>query len=344
MMIPTLNYNAAILAICTFLCFPLLGCGDGGGTGTLTVLLQAEDTITDGLASGMEGENIQDGWNVTFDKYIVAIGDIDVHLSKEEKVDAENEEVFVVDLAKVPADGLSLWTLEDLEEGSWEFHYSTTAASDGATHHDSVSQDDYDQMVDNGWTYFVDGTLSKEGGVGESCPPGDHPPVGGVDGDATLNDNVKGDDEDPCYEATNIRFTFGVTADTTFGPCGIDGKSGVSIVADETRTVAATIHGDHLFFNGFPEGDEGGIQRLAQWLADSDLNVDHTVTAQELETINISNLVEIDNERYQLGGSPIIPLSNMLIYVRAQLKTQGHFQGEGECQVDGAGDDHDHDH
>ena len=103
--------------------------------------------------------------------------------------------------------------------------------------------------------------------------------------------------------------------------------------------MAATIHGDHLFFNGFPEGDEGGVMRLAQWLADCDLNLDGVVTEAELASIAPSDLPEIDT-RFQLGGSPITPLANMLEYVRAQLKTQGHFQGEGECPVDGVEHDH----
>ena len=50
------------------------------------------------------------------------------------------------------------------------------------------------------------------------------------------------------------------------------------------------------------------------------------------------------DDRYQLGGSPITPLNDMYDYLSAQLKTQGHFQGEGECPVDGVEHDHGHDH
>ena len=116
---------------------------------------------------------------------------------------------------------------------------------------------------------------------------------------------------------------------------------GFAISAGRTQTVAATIHGDHLFFNGFPEGDEGGVTRLAQWLADCDLNLDGTVTQDELEAIAPSQLPEID-DRYQLGGSPVTPLDDMHDYVISQLKTQGHFQGEGECPLDGMEHDHGH--
>ena len=85
-----------------------------------------------------------------------------------------------------------------------------------------------------------------------------------------------------------------------------------------------------MFFNGFPEGTEGGVVRLAQWLADCDLNLDGTVSQSELQSIAPSDLAEID-DRFQLGGSPISPLNTMLDYITAQLKTQGHYQGEGEC-------------
>ena len=72
--------------------------------------------------------------------------------------------------------------------------------------------------------------------------------------------------------------------------------------------------------------------RLAQWLADSDLNVDGSVTMDELTRIAPSELGEID-ERYQLGGAPLSPLDNMATYLKAQVMTQGHFQGEGECAL-----------
>jgi hypothetical protein len=310
------------------------GCGgdDEFGTGSLTVLLEAEDVIVDGLEPGEDSENMRDGWAARFDRYIATVGDIDVHLSTDESVEAEADEAFVVDMTEVPAAGLSLWSLEGLREGRWEFNYATPGAGDGSTRHDSVTPADYDDMVANDWTYFIDGELTKADG--QSCPPA---ALASVPEGKAPNGNTSGNNN--CYNAPTVRFTFGATAETSFGPCEIDEVPGFAIAADRTQTVAATLHGDHLFFNGFPEGDEGGTQRLAQWLADCDLNLDGTVTQEELEAIAPSQLPEID-ERYQLGGSPITPLNNMYDYVIAQLKTQGHFQGEGECPFDGMAHDH----
>ena len=309
-----------------------VGCIDGTQTGSLRVLLESEDVIVDGLQAGDDVENIQDGWSASFEKYIVAIGDIDMHLSVDESVDVEAADIFVVDLTEVPSGGLALWEVADMPEGRWEFNYSTLGAADGSTRHESVSEEDYNAMVANDWTYWIDGVLTN--GNGQSCPP----KALATPGDKAPNGNKSGDND--CYDASAIRFTFGASAETTFGPCEIDEVTGFAITANGTQTVAATIHGDHIFFNGFPEGSEGGTTRLAQWLADCDLNLDGTVTKDELEAISPSQLPEID-ERFQLGGSPITPLNDMYDYVTAQLKTQGHFQGEGECPVDGVAHEHD---
>lgn len=74
-----------------------------------------------------------------------------------------------------------------------------------------------------------------------------------------------------------------------------------------------------------------------------DLNLNGLVTCEELQRIAPSMLPEI-NELYQLGGSPNTPLTNMYQFVMAQFKTQGHFQGEGECPEDGVAHDHGHGH
>jgi len=327
-----------------FLTSPLLGmatlgmtltaCGgtNDEGTGSLTVLIEAEETITDGIAAGDDVEEIRDGWTVSFDKYLATVGHVDLHYSTDEDLQAEAEKVYVLDLTSVPSGGLDLWHFDELRAGRWEFNYGTPGAAHGAERHERVDEDDFDEMVDQDWTYLIEGVLMKEDG--ESCPPHDL-----VDaGDKRPNGNESGDNE--CYDAPTVKFAFGVAAETTYGPCQVDDVPGLSVPSGGTQTVAATIHGDHIFFNGFPEGDEGGVARQAQWLADCDLNLDGEVTAEELEAITPAQLPTMAD--YQFGGAPVEP-TNLYEYVRAQLLTQGHFQGEGECAPPG-GELHDHDH
>lgn len=300
---------------------------------TLNVVLEAEDTITQGLLPGVGPENIRDGWTVTFDQYVAAVGPIKL-ANADGASRFDLEQVFLVDLKQAPAGGFPLWSITTTE-GQWSFRYDTPGAAGAVTPHGTVLPQVADLMRANNWTYHVVGSIAKPDG--QSCPPA----ALAQPGAKQPNGNMSG--PNPCYAAPSVRFDIGATAATEFGPCEVDGIPGVTLNAAQPVSAAVTIHGDHLFFNGFPEGDEGGVMRLAQWLADCDLNLDGVVTIPELLQIAPSQLPEID-ARYQLGGSPITPLLNMYQFVQAQFKTQGHFQGEGECPVDGVEHDHGHGH
>lgn len=303
------------------------GCSDDTtqGTGELTVLLEAEDTISGGLDAGDEGESIQDGWQVRYEQFIVGIGAIALSYATDDALEASADDVFAVDLVSVPEGGSALWTVPGLRAGRWQFGYTIRGGA-GLVQDESVSDADFARIEAEDLTYLIRGRLTKPDG--QSCPPSalaDAPETATAD-----SENAGGD---ACYANTELSFTFAASVDTRFGPCEIDGVPGVSVPSGGSGTVAATLHGDHVFFNGFPEGDEGGIARLAQWLADSDLDLDGEVTQAELEAIAPADLPAID-DRYQLGGSPITPLGDMWTYVRAQLATQGHMDGEGECSLD----------
>lgn len=316
-----------------------LACGACSGTstqgaGSIAVIVESEDVIVSGLEPGDGDAQVHDGWAVDFSEYLVVLGDIDLHRSTDPDRNAGAPERFIVDLTRIPTSGVELWSVDGLEPGRWDFGYETPSATSAAKRHGSATVEDFEAMVDAGATYLVRGTVSQAGG--RSCPPSELAVV-----PASLAPTGENQAGHACYDRPRLDFEILARVPTRYGPCEIDGLAGVAIAADAVQTVAVTIHGDHLFFNGFPEGAEGGIQRLAQWLADSDLDLDGLVTREEFETIELSRLVEID-ERYQLGGSPVTPLETVWDYVLAQLKTQGHFQGEGECPIDGTAHAHDH--
>ena len=304
-------------------------CSSEVGLGDLRVLVEAEDVIVDGLEPGDSPENVRDGWAVEFERYVVVLGEVHVELTSDSSIEAEDPTLHAIDLAAVDPAGVSLWALDGLEEGRWQFYYGVAPADAATQRHASVDAEVFDAMVAGEWAYSIAGELRKADGV--SCPPASlATPLPSA---VPAGENAAGD---PCYPAESVRFEIGVggAAATHFGPCEVDGVPGFSITAGAEASVGITIHGDHLFFNGFPEGAEGGVMRLAQWLADCDLDLDGVVTQAELEAISPSDLVELD-DRYQLGGSPITPIPDMWTYVMAQLETQGHFQGEGECPIDG---------
>jgi hypothetical protein len=307
---------------------PACGGTNSEQTGDLEVILEAEETITDGIAAGTGEEDMRDGWAVEFERFIVSVGNVTVHDARDASVKKSDPASFVVDLATLPSTGTPLWHIDGLGSGRWTFGYAIGRSTD-VQRHSSVDRATFNDFTDEKLTYLVEGSLSQKKGV--SCPPPDLASVGSAEASEQNGGGVD------CYSNPSITFSFHVPAAVKFGPCERDGSEGFAITSGQTRTVAITIHGDHAFFNGFPEGSEANVLRLAQWLADSDLNLDGEVTQAELEAISPSDLWQLDPDRYQLGGSPISPLKTMWDYYRAQLMTQGHFQGEGECEIGGGG-------
>jgi hypothetical protein len=292
-------------------------------TGTVEVRLEAEETITAGIAAGAAEDEIADGWTVAFTKYVVAIGHVELartttpgehsHDEGEPASHFHGEDEYVVDLKALPPTGFLLARFEGVTAQRWnEFSYELAAASATATRDPSVSQADFDEMVAGGLTYLVEGTLTKSDG--ESCVPGA-----------------------ACRPATSIAFRLGVPVPTVFSDCEAEeGAPGVAVVANTTTSVNATLHGDHLFFSAFPTGEEALVRR-AQWLANADTNGDNAVTRAELEAADAAALFPAPD--YSLTGAPFA-INTAWDFVVAQLKTQGHFQGEGECLWDGMGHEH----
>lgn len=279
-------------------------------TGNATIALEAEETITDGLVPGTELENIVDGWTVTFDQFVVAIGH--VHLGQQATGFEEHvEDIHVIDLGSLPATGFELARFDAIPTGDYDVaEFETPAATATAIRHESVPQAVFDEMVAGGCTYLIAGTITNP--TGESCPPGGTcMPVG----------------------AGGVSFRLCIPAATDFGPCeSPDGNPAVTVAANLTAPAAITVHGDHLFFDSFPTGEEI-VERRAQWLANCDTNQDGEVTQAELMAADAAAIFTAPD--YSLAGAPTT-IASAWDFVRAQVKTQGHWNGEGECLVDGA--------
>jgi hypothetical protein len=132
----------------------------------------------------------------------------------------------------------------------------------------------------------------------------------------------------------SVSFRLCVPADTRYGPCSTpDGMSGVAIVSSATTPVQLTIHGDHLWFDSFPSGAEAIVQRRAAWMASCDADADGRVTEAELRATPAAS-VFTTTRHYHLAGAPTVDghgITTAWDFVRAQMSTLGHFQGEGEC-------------
>ncbi len=290
-----------------------LGCtnaaDDGSnGPGDLSVLLQAEESITDGIEPGEGDENIIDGWSVHFEKYIVGLGDVRIG-SDASHIHAESPQRTVVDLTRITQGSSAFTELVDVRAEQYDFFGYSLLPASTAGRDSGVSEENFDELIQAGASHLIEGTL--ENPVGQSCPPGE-----------------------ACRDVARITFRFVVPLEVTLGPCEIDAtQRGVAVTENGTSSVGITLHGDHIFFDAFPTGAEGVVQRRAQWLADADANGDDHVDYAELQRITGADLSDIlPNSEYDLGVGAPFPLESAADFLRAQLATQGHYQGEGECE------------
>ncbi|MGB5532361.1 MAG: hypothetical protein WBN71_04590, partial [Acidimicrobiia bacterium] len=154
-----------------------------------------------------------------------------------------------------------------------------------------------DAMVANGWSFVIEGTITK------------------VSDGATKSFLIEAD------------------VPTVYSACAVEGlEPGVNVSANSS--VDLTLHGDHIFFNGFPE-EEGNVQRLAQWLWDvEDTDGNGVLTRVDFEAAtDVGSLFPSPPQGvYELTGGPITPINDAWDFIRAQLGTQGHIFGEGECE------------
>lgn len=126
------------------------------------------------------------------------------------------------------------------------------------------------------------------------------------------------------HAGVNYSFSWYFTTSTEYRNCvDGDGTSGV-VVPDGGDVVAEiTVHGDHLFFDDLQS--EGSSLRFAAF-ASADANEDGTLTLEELEAIDLTDL---PTGQYGTGGDS--SLTNLRQYVEAQTNSLIHFNGEGDC-------------
>lgn len=274
----------------------IAGCGSsstgGSGEGNLSVVLKAEETIVAGIDSGDGDENILDGFDVNFSKYIVSIGNV----AMSQVGDANPQSSPDVVIAEFTSLGPfpELTSFNGIPTGQYtSFGFETPAPDADVVNLNQVDDADFDAMIANGWSHIIEGTIT---------------------------DVETEESKDFLIEAD---------VPTVYSQCAVtDMERGVNVAS--ASSVDITLHGDHIVFNGFPE-DEAQVMRLAQWLWDIEDDGDGVLTQADFEAAtNVEELFPAPT--YTLTGGPIEPIENAWDFVRAQLGTQGHIRGEGECE------------
>ncbi|MRG95275.1 hypothetical protein [Polyangium spumosum] len=246
-----------------------VGCGGEDGAtpekGSAQIFVEAEDTIPNGLAAGMGEEDIQDGWSVTYDRFLITIGNFRASRSDaSESLSAPD--VYVLDLKKVPAGGYVVTTWSDASATRWDrFGFDLPNADANTKALEPTAEADRKLLADNGWSLYIEGSMTNG--------------------------------------ATTKTFRWGLPAGTSYDDCATEDEiPGFAVPAGGSVPVKPTIHGDHWFFNNITAGAEV-TARYAQYIADADLDMDGETTLDELRQTKAADVFPPD--KYSLAGVPI---------------------------------------
>lgn len=278
----------------------MVACGSDGGTsgkdGNLSVLLEAEESIVGGLRAGTEPESILDGFDVEYSRYIIVVGL--TAMSQNDGANAQTSNVVAVaDFASLPTTPPELTFFGGIPTGQYtEFGFQTPSPDSSVVNINEVASEDVEAMIANGWSYLIAGTITR------------------------------------VSDGATKEFSIAAEVPSVYTSCAVeDLEPGVNVSSNSS--VDITMHGDHLFFNGFPE-EEGNVMRLAQWLWDiEDIDGDDVLSQADFEAAtDVGSLFPSPPQgAYELTGGPLA-ITNAWDFVRAQLGTQGHIFGEGECE------------
>ena len=143
-------------ALATLAVFGVTGCGSsstgGSGNGNLSVVIGAEDTIPAGLNAGDGPEDIGDGFEIRFSRYIVAVGQVAMN-----QVGGSNPQessvVAIADFTSLPSTQPELTAFNGIPTGQYtSFGFETPAPLADVGNINRVAQEDIDAMVANGWS------------------------------------------------------------------------------------------------------------------------------------------------------------------------------------------------
>lgn len=198
---------------------------------------------------------------------------------------------YVADLRSVGTTGVTLDTLEDIASGQWDQFGYRTPIASAG--------------------------FTKLGSVSDA------------DAQAMVDQQLTYWIEGEVASPSPVKFVIKVPLATQFSLCENDGEPGVTVTEGRTATAQLTLHGDHLWFTTLVRGDESTVQLRAGWIVECDKDGDGTVTSEELKAVKAEEVFP-SSEGYNLSGG-VLPISTAYDFARAQLVSQGHLNGEGEC-------------
>jgi len=121
-------------------------------------------------------------------------------------------------------------------------------------------------------------------------------------------------------DGQTLTFAWGFDLSVTYFSCHASG----TVPANGTGTTQLTIHGDHPFYESIIDPD--ARLRFGP-LADADANGDDEITRTELAALSGVAFGALDHYDVPAGSH----IDNLWDFLRAQVETLGHIDGEGHC-------------
>lgn len=266
-------------------------------TGAVQIIVVPEETVPAGLEPGNDDEQVKDGWKITYDRFLVTIGDFKASRS-DGAGSLTDPGIYVLDLKNAPQSGYVVKTFDGVTAARWDrFGFSIPNARAGARGLAPTSDADVAFMTQGGYSVYFEGKAAKG--------------------------------------ADTISFKWGFAAGTSFGECATkEGQPGFAVPAGGTVQVKPTIHGDHWFFTNITAGAEI-TERRADWMKTCDADQNKELTLAELKACDAAAaLPQKPGGPYELAGISDQDGDGKITvydYVVSQAKTLGDFQGDGEC-------------
>lgn len=225
----------------------LAGCGDDGGTGTAVFNTWGEDYIEVELPA----DKLEDGWRITYQRFLVVIGRITVADTAGETAASSNKMYL---FNHVVPGVKPIEEFKDLEAKAWdEVSYEISPAPADVILDASANEADKQLMVDNGYADYIEATATK--------------------GDQT------------------IKMNWGLSLNTRYITCAgpKEGKetAGAIVTNGGVDTMELTIHGDHYFFDDLQAAN---AKNRFDAIAAADANMDGEVTLEELDQVDLTQL------------------------------------------------------
>ena len=284
------------------------GCTSGGNTGDLQVSVSAEDSITTGIAAGVDSGSDIDGWNISYTHFLANVGNVTATVSTNPVNAHHDASFYVVDLKSLPTTLVTIAEFTSIPGVLYDrIGYDIAAATSESVCDQSVSVNDCAAMKANALALDAAGTITKGTQV--------------------------------------VHFNFKVPAGEHYGECTTpDGMDGLSVASGGVTSAQVTVHGDHWFFTRYPTGDEAQqpIYLCAEWLAETpDVDSDGVITKTDLMARSVVDAFPLSarsgwpaNCVYDFSGFPSnAVINNAWDYVVAMARSLGHFQVEGDCNL-----------